>query len=271
MNIDVKTTTEKLIVYLKDWFNKFSEDSVAIIGISGGKDSTVAAALLARALGPERVIGVMMPNGIQSDIEDSISVCETLGIKNMTVNISEPYKAFLKTLKVSGINNTKEQLRINLAPRIRMTTLYAVAQSLDVPAFVVNTCNRSEDYVGYSTKYGDAAGDIAILQNFLVSDVVAIGDELGLPKELVHKAPSDGLCGKTDEDNLGFTYEKLDQYIMWLDSPDKIDTECPISEELVNTIERKHNSNLHKLRPMPTYSDQGIRKRKEKDIRNFKD
>jgi len=251
-SIDVTNVTPKLIGFLRNWFNQFSEDSKAVIGISGGKDSTVAAALLVRAIGKERVVGVLMPNGIQSDISDSMRVCDMLGIERVTVNILDPYKAFQKALKVSGVNRTEQQI-INLAPRIRMTTLYAVAQSFNVPAFVVNTCNRSEDYVGYSTKYGDAAGDIAVLQDFLVSDIRAIGDYLELPADLVHKVPSDGLCGKTDEDNLGFTYDDLDAYIIWKESEAKSETRCPISEDLVDLIEHKHRANLHKLRLMPSY------------------
>ena len=135
-----------------------------------------------------------------------------------------------------------------------MATLYAVAQGQDAPAFVVNTCNRSEDYVGYSTKYGDAAGDVSVLQDLLVCEVLAIGDELGLPSSLVHKAPSDGLCGKTDEDNLGFTYAALDSYVKWLD--DGKMGECPIDDALVEKIEKKHVANLHKLKTLPSFARQ---------------
>ena len=251
-NIDVADVTPKLIKFLEDWFNQFSKESKAVIGISGGKDSTVAAALLVKAISKERVVGVLMPNGIQSDISDSIRVCEMLGIESITINILDPYKALQETLKASGVNHTKQQ-DMNLAPRIRMTTLYAIAQSFDIPTFVVNTCNRSEDYVGYSTKYGDAAGDIAVLQDFLVSDVRAIGDYLGLPKELVYKTPSDGLCGKTDEDNLGFTYDDLDKYIIWKESETKSESKCPIDKDTARLIERKYHANLHKLRPMPSF------------------
>ncbi len=243
-----RSEVTNLIEFLKIWFNQFSTDSVAVIGISGGKDSTVAAKLLVDALGKDRVFGVMMPNGIQSDIDDSIRVCRLLGINNTTINIEEPYNAFLKAL--SNIPQTEQQ-RINLAPRIRMTTLYAVAQSFSVPAFVVNTCNKSEDYVGYSTKYGDAAGDIAVLQDYLVSEIREIGDILELPRDLVHKTPSDGLCGKTDEDNLGFTYDELDRYIKWNEKV-FLRGKCPISKELVQLIEAKHNANLHKLKPIPS-------------------
>ena len=248
-NFNVEQETKKLITFLKEWFNQFGTNSKAVIGISGGKDSTVATALLVRALGKDRVVGVLMPNGIQSDISDSMRVCEILGIESITINILDPYKAFQKTLKKSGVNHTEQQ-DINLVPRLRMTTLYAVAQSLDTRAFVVNTCNRSEDYVGYSTKYGDAAGDISVLQDYLVSEVLQIGDYLGLPKKLVHKTPSDGLCGKTDDDNLGFTYAELDSYILWREDLVAENNDCPIRSELAERINNKHFSNLHKLGPI---------------------
>ncbi len=255
MSVNAKEIIPEITGFLKLWFDYFSENSIAVIGISGGKDSTVAAALLVEALGKDRVFGVLMPNGTQCDIEDSIRVCELLGIKNTTVNIQNMYDAFHSTLKESGVDRSEQQ-DINLAPRIRMTTLYAVAQSLDAPAFVVNTCNFSEDYVGYSTKYGDAAGDIAVLQDLLVSDIRAIGDELGLPYELVHKTPSDGLCGLTDEDNLGFTYDELDRYLVWkyhFMNDKVVGTFCPIDQKIVKQIEKKHIANLHKLRPMPSF------------------
>ena len=251
-NFNVEQETKKLITFLKKWFNQFGTNSKAVIGISGGKDSTIAATLLVKALGKDRVVGVLMPNGIQSDIyTDSMRVCEMLGIESITINILDPYKAFQKALKISGVNRTEQQ-DINLAPRIRMTTLYAVAQSLDAPAFVINTCNRSEDYVGYSTKFGDAAGDVSVLQDYLVSEVLQIGDYLGLPKELVHKTPSDGLCGKTDEDNLGFTYAELDSYILWREDLVAEDKGCPIRSELAERINNKHFSNLHKTAPIPS-------------------
>ena len=254
LNFDAKKIIPELTGYLRNWFNRFSDKSVAVVGISGGKDSSVTAALLKEALGADRVIGVMMPNGNQADIEDSKHLCELLGIRHTTVNIQDYYNAAINTFSSNedGIIKVTDPLKINLAPRLRMATLYAVAQAQDVPAFVVNTCNRSEDYVGYSTKFGDAAGDISVLQDFLVTEVRAIGDELGLPRELVHKAPSDALCGKTDEDNLGFSYADLDKYILWKDE-NSSDKECPISKELVDIIEKKHVANLHKLELMPSF------------------
>lgn len=252
VDFNVEEVIEKNVEYLRNFFNSFSDRSVAVIGISGGKDSTVSAALLKKALGTERVLGVMMPNGLQADIEDSKQVCEFLGIKNITVNIEDIFNAAMKTYEKFPEVEITPQLRTNLAPRIRMTTLYAVAQGQKETAFVVNTCNRSEDYVGYSTKYGDAAGDISVLQDLLVSEVLMIGDHLMLPENLVHKAPSDGLCGKTDEDNLGFTYAQLDSYIRWQD--DGKNGQCPISDELAAKIDKKHVANLHKLKTIPSFA-----------------
>ena len=180
-----------------------------------------------------------MPNGEQGDIADSYKVCEMLSIRYYAINIADAVKGLEDQLK--AFMPVSEDTLINIPPRIRMTTLYAIAQSLPNGGRVINTCNRSENYVGYSTKFGDAAGDFSVLGNFLVSEVLAIGDELGLPKELVHKTPSDGLCGKTDEDNLGFTYTVLDAYL----TGEKID------EETMDAIERKHKANLHKEKPMP--------------------
>ena len=243
--------------FLEEWFLKHSNDkgkAKAVIGISGGKDSTVAAELLIKAIGNANVIGVMMPNGEQYDIDDAKRVCgRVLNIPHMTINIENVYKAELKVLADSDIVRPTDQLITNLPPRIRMMTLYAVAQSLDVPAFVVNTCNRSEDYVGYSTRYGDAAGDIAVLQDYLVSEVIAIGEELGLPKELVHKTPSDGLCGKTDEENLGFSYAGLDTYLIGKDMlAAGLIPESTINRDLIEIIEKKHIANLHKLKRIPS-------------------
>ena len=251
-NFNPTEVIEKNVEYLRNFFDGFSKDSVAVIGISGGKDSSIAAAILTKALGKDRVLGVMMPNGQQADIKDSIQVCEFLGIRNTTVNIEKMFEAAKATFETDENVKMTPQLLTNLAPRLRMTTLYAVAQGQQVPAFVINTCNRSEDYVGYSTKYGDAAGDIAVLQDLLVCEVKELGDALGVPHELVHKTPSDGLCGKTDEDNLGFTYAQLDSYIKWIDEGKN--GQCPIEDTLVETIERKHVANLHKLKTIPSFA-----------------
>jgi NAD+ synthase len=243
------------INWIKEYF-KDNPDGKAIIGISGGKDSTIAAALCVEALGADRVIGVMMPNGVQSDINDSIAVIKLLGIEPLNININQAYEGLVAGMTI-GIDegfapldetfafiDSNPMIKTNLPARLRMATLYAVA-ALYPNSRVVNTCNRSEDYVGYSTKFGDAAGDFSPLGNLTVREVLEIGDELGLPKHLVHKAPSDGMCGKTDEDNLGFTYEQLDDYILGTGAVD---------EEAVKKIERLHKATRHKYSPMPTFS-----------------
>lgn len=238
------TNTEACINWIKDYF-KDNPEGKAIIGISGGKDSTIAAALCVEALGADRVIGVLMPNGYQSDIEDSEEVCELLNIRYLTINIADAYSSIYKEVSdntnIYILNNV---FRTNTPARLRMTVLYGVAACYP-NSRVVNTCNRSEDYVGYSTKFGDAAGDFSPLGNLTVREVLEIGDELGLPSHLVHKAPADGMCGKTDEDNLGFTYEQLDDYILGTGAVDA---------EVVEKIERLHKATRHKYQPMPTFT-----------------
>ena len=243
------TRANDVINWIKDYY-KGNPDGKAIIGISGGKDSTIAAALCVEALGADRVIGVLMPQGIQRDISDSYEVVARLKLQYHVVNIGaaceELYHFLADAVFLSGgMRAVKENTMIttNTPARIRMATLYAVA-ALYPNSRVVNTCNRSEDYVGYSTKFGDAAGDFSPLGNLTVREVLAIGDELGLPSYLVHKEPSDGMCGKTDEDNLGFTYEQLDDYILGT---------AAIDVWTVAKIERLHKATRHKYQPMPTY------------------
>lgn len=210
---DAKEIHDKIISWIKDWFSD-KGNAPAVLGISGGKDSTICAALLAEALGPDRVIGVQMPNGVQKDISDSDKVFEVTGIQKVTVNIGEAYEALTKNIRVAakdGEEFPNSLYSTNTPARIRMVTLYGVAALNH--GLVCNTCNGSEDYVGYSTKFGDSAGDFSLLNKLTVTEVLQIGDYMGLPKKLVHKAPSDGMCGKTDEDNMGFSYESLDKLI----------------------------------------------------------
>ena len=243
-NFDAKREVEKIETWIRDWFANNGPKNKAIIGISGGKDSTIVAKLLVDAIGKDRVIGVMMPNGVQKDISDSERVIELLGIERKLINIAPACDAELNLIRealgVDGVTeDVNDDVKINIPPRIRMTTLYGLAPGVPGRGMVVNTCNASEDFVGYSTKFGDSAGDFSPCRNYLVTEMLQIGDALGLPYDLIHKVPSDGLCGKTDEDNLGFTYAELDNYIL----TGKID-----SEEKTANIDRRHRNNLHKLK-----------------------
>lgn len=233
---------DKCVQWIRDWFEENGKNCNAVVGISGGKDSSIVAALCVEALGKDRVIGVLMPNGKQSDIDMARKLVNFLDIINFEVNIQDAVNGVLNNLPFNG-NNISEQTITNLPARIRMTTLYAVSQSMN--GRVANTCNLSEDWVGYATRYGDAAGDFSPLSQLTVTEVKEIGRVLGLPDDLVDKVPIDGLCGKTDEDNLGFTYEVLDKYIRTGEIEDK-DTKA--------RIDSMHNKNLFKLQMMPSFS-----------------
>ena len=236
---DVSDATRSCVDWIKAWFEKNGKDSKAVVGISGGKDSSVVAALLVAALGRDRVLGVLMPNGEQKDIGDAAKLCEHLGIERVVVNI----KAAVDGVKnaVEGIS-VSAQSTVNLPPRIRMATLYYVSQSVN--GRVANTCNLSEDWVGYSTRYGDSVGDFSPVSTFTVTEVKAIGRYLGLPEELVEKTPADGLTDLTDEDNLGFTYAMLDAYIREGVIP---------PDDKKKRIDDLHEKNLFKLRYMDCF------------------
>lgn len=242
ITFQAETIKNELISWLRDWFEENGPGCTAVVGISGGKDSSVCAALCVEALGKDRVLGVLMPNGVQNDIDDSRKLVSHLGIDFITINIHEPVENILRSMCDADLASLSNQTVVNLPPRIRMATLYAVSQSVN--GRVINTCNLSEDYVGYSTRWGDSVGDVSPLANLTVAEVKAIGRALGLPEELVEKTPSDGLCGKTDEDNLGFTYETLDRYIRTGECPDA---------EAKEKIDRLHEKNLFKLRPIPSF------------------
>lgn len=247
MLADPQRTKNEIVQWIRDYFEVNGKDCCAVIGISGGKDSSIVAALCVEALGVQRVLGVLMPNGRQKDITDSMRLVEALGIASVTVNIGGAYCNMVDAIGRAMPTTISEQAKINLPPRLRMATLYAVAQSLARGGRVANTCNRSEDFVGYSTKFGDSAGDFSPLANLMVHEVVQIGHELPIPKDLVDKTPSDGLCGKTDEDNLGVSYREIDNYIMY--------GSCAIASN-EKIIERLHQRNIHKLKPMPAYGNQ---------------
>ena len=228
------------VEWIRNFFAENGRDCNAIIGISGGKDSSVAAALCVEALGKDRVIGVLMPCGEQSDIDCSRQLVEFLGIKNYTVDIKDAVEGLTNALP-EGMEITA-QTRTNIPPRVRMATLYAIGQSSN--GRVVNTCNLSEDWVGYSTRYGDAAGDFSPLCHLTVAEVKEIGRVLGVPENLIEKTPADGLCGKTDEDNLGFTYAVLDKYIR---------TGICEDEKTKERIDYLHRISRFKLELMPQF------------------
>ena len=248
-SFDAKQVKDQVVQWIRDWFEANGKGCNAVIGISGGKDSSVVAALCVEALGVDRVIGVTMPNGVQKDISDSMMLINHLGIRYFNVNIADTYNALMNTIgeqfAPDGIEISRQTI-INMPPRLRMTTLYAISQSMN--GRVANTCNLSEDWVGYSTRYGDAAGDFAPLGGLTVAEVKAIGRELGLPIDLVDKTPSDGLSGKSDEDNLGFTYAVLDRYIR---------TGVCDDPKTKAMIDDKHVKNLFKLQPIPHFDYEG--------------
>ena len=238
MMFDAKRIKNECVEWIRAFFEENGPGCNAVIGISGGKDSSVAAALCVEALGKERVIGVLMPCGEQADIDMAHLLVNHLGIRHYVVNIKDAVEG----LKNSIPFELSAQSRTNLPPRIRMSTLYAVSQCHN--GRVVNTCNLSEDWVGYSTRYGDAAGDFSPLSHLTVDEVKQIGRLLGLPDVLVDKTPIDGLCGKTDEENLGFTYAELDRYIRTGEIEDLAKKE---------KIDRMHRNNLFKLQLMPAF------------------
>lgn len=241
MTFDANRVTDEIVLWIRDWFERNGKGCNAVIGISGGKDSSVTAALCVRALGKERVLGVLMPNGTQSDIDMSHLLVRHLGIDSVTVDIHDGYEGLLAQVR-GALGEVSRDTQINLAPRIRMATLYAVAQSRN--GRVVNTCNLSEDWVGYSTRYGDSVGDFSPLSMLCVREVKAIGRALGLPEVLIEKVPIDGLCGQTDEEKLGFTYAALDRYIR----------EGEIDDEVAKAkIDRLYAINRFKVRYMDVF------------------
>ena len=232
---DALKVKNECVEWIRNFFEENGKGCNAIVGISGGKDSSIVAALCVEALGRDRVIGVLMPCGEQADISCSYKLVEHLGIKHFVINVKDAIEglkgAFPEEITLTAQANT------NLPP-----TLYAVSQCFN--GRVANTCNLSEDWVGYSTRYGDAAGDFSPLAKITVTELKEIGRLLELPIDLVDKTPIDGLCGKTDEENLGFTYAMLDKYIR---------TGEIENDEIKAKIDRLHKMNLFKLQMMPMF------------------
>lgn len=239
---DAVRVKERIVEWIKMWFEQNGEGCNAIIGISGGVDSSVVAALCVEALGKDRVFGVLMPQDIQDDIDYSYDLCKFLGIKHCVIDIGNVVAGLLNLIWLRSRTFITDQTKINLPPRIRMSTLYAVSQSMN--GRVANTCNLSEDYIGWNTRYGDGVGDFAPLSMLTKTEVKEIGCALGLPVELVDKTPIDGLCGKSDEESFGFTYDVLDKYIRTGEIED---------ERVKEKIDYMHTKNLFKLQMMPCF------------------
>ena len=213
----------------------------AVIGISGGKDSSTVAALAVAAYGRENVYGVLMPDGVQPDIDYSQALVEHLNLPHTTINIHDAVQGVLGEMERAGLTPSRQTV-VHLPSRIRMSTLYAVAQSLD-GGVVINTSNLSEDWVGYCTIYGDSAGAFSPLGMYTTEEVVALGRQLGLPEKFLIKPPSDGLTGKTDEDNLGFTYHAVNEYVR----------RGVVDADIKERIDALHRASRFKFQTLPVY------------------
>ena len=251
-SFNAEQVANDLIQWTKDWFAQNGANANVVVGMSGGKDSTVAAAILCKALGAGRVIGVAMPD-VESGqgLNDADKICEYLGIKFLNVSVSAGCKGVSESVKAAGIE-LSQQSEQNIPPRIRMTTLYAIGQAMN--GRVVNTCNLSEDYIGYATKFGDGAGDFSLFAHLTVTEVLAIGDYLGLPYEWVHKTPDDGLPhSSSDEKKIGFLYAELDKFIREGIAPEGHCHDNPEEPTKLEKIQNMHRWNLHKIQPMPAF------------------
>ncbi len=245
---ELKSLTDRLI----DWTRESMESSggkKAVIGVSGGKDSSVVAALCVKALGSENVVGVLMPDGVQGDISFAEELCEILDIKCTTVNIDKISSVFvdsLENVEEDIIGEVTRQTKLNFPPRIRMTLLYAISQSVE-NSRVINTSNISEDWIGYATVYGDTAGAFSPLGMLTSDEVMQVGKYLGLDDKFTFKVPSDGLTGETDEDIFGFSYDVLNKYIRE-----------GICEDLgvKNKIDNMHKYSRHKFLPIPMFDSE---------------
>lgn len=241
-NFDAKKTKDEIVTWIRNYFRKNGSDCNAVIGMSGGKDSTIVAALCCEALGKDRVFGVIMPNTAMKDSDIAVEICEYLDIDYMDINIGEAYDSLTEELAANDIK-LSSNAATNLPARLRMSTLFMVAQSMN--GRVANTCNFSEDYIGWATLFGDGAGQFSPLGKLTVTEVKQIGYELGLPKKFIEKVPADGLTDKSDEDNFGFTYQFLDRYIRTGDFGNDTATAA--------RIDKMHDANTFKLLPMPMY------------------
>lgn len=241
--INPEECIDDIVDWIKDYFSNFDQNTKAIIGMSGGKDSTVAAALLVRALGPDRVIGVIMPNiapqtPLDTTSQFTIEICESLGIQYYVLRIGDIVSSLY--LALPSYVMSEEGVYNNTPPRVRMSVLYGLAAATH--GRVVNTCNRSETYVGWETKWGDNVGDFSLFKNYLATQVIEIGHAMPeLKDEWVNRTPDDGLCGMSDEEKFGFTYEELDDYILNHIVPENVNTLYKI-KKMFNAAEHKARS-----------------------------
>jgi len=248
-NFNAKEETEKVIQFIREYYLKNNLGG-AVIGISGGKDSAVVAAIMAKALGRENVLGVWMPcHSKEEDKEDANLVSDYYGFELINYDLTQTYETFKKNLTCLG-TFTKEQTKnsdINIKPRLRMTTLYYLAalysEIKGKPYLVVGTSNKCELFVGYFTKGGDSVHDIAPIADFTVEEVIKIGEYLNVPSKVLYKTPDDGLSSQTDEDKLGVKYSQIASYI---------NGENNNSQEIDLKIKTLHEKNLHKFN-IPTY------------------
>ncbi|MCL2739880.1 MAG: NAD(+) synthase [Oscillospiraceae bacterium] len=206
---DASIEKDKITGWIREYVSGTPFENV-VVGISGGKDSSVVAALCVAALGRERVFGALLPHGAQADIADSMQLVNHLRIWHTTINIEKSVQAAISETLKAGLE-IGEVAKGNIVDSMRMARLYAVGASLG--ALVANCSNLSENYVGYTTKFGTGRGDFSPLADYTNTEVKAIGRELGLPENLIEKAPADGLSPLTDEESFGFSYEVLDKYI----------------------------------------------------------
>ena len=243
---DAKVEKTKIVNFIRNYFSKNNLGGV-VIGISGGKDSSVVAGLFTEALGSENVIGVSIPcYSNNSDREDAIKVANRFGFKLINMDITSVFDSFVEEAKKLDDFIDADDANINLKPRLRMSTLYYIAQMYSKrfnKVFVVAGCgNKSEEYVGYFTKGGDSVSDIKVISDLFVDEVIKLGEELGVPEDVLYKAPSDGLSGMSDEEKLGFSYDDVKKVVLGQES----------DENIKSMIENRHVCNSHKFN-IPEY------------------
>lgn len=236
----------KCVEWTRQWFEENGKGCNAVIGMSGGKDSTIVAAILCLAIGCDRVIGVAMPDEGQG-INDADKICEYLGIKfiNMPIGpITERFKTSSENINDDNFKWSK-QTEQNIPPRVRMTMLYAIAQTFK--GRVIGTTNLDERLTGYFTKFGDGlACDIEPIEMLTVSEILEMGELIGLPSKWLYKVPSADLPNTlTDEEELGFSYKDFDLYIR--------NNRENLSTDTINRIEERIRKNRFKLKSIEHY------------------